>query len=186
MPDRRIPLVLGCLLLCAAAPVLGGAREDVIAASRKMLALKTYHVTLTGTGMTTEADFVAPDRYRLTMPAGTQTIIGDTMYLSMQGRSMKVPLRKGVLTQWRDPMQLRGNEAKLSATALGSETVDGKPARKYAVRNADHPELRITLWIGAGGMPLRIDSESGAGAAGRTTLRYSRFDDPTLRIDAPK
>ncbi len=180
----------GLLLALLAGNALAGAKEDVIAASHKVLALKSYHVTMSQVGkggMRTETDFVAPDRYRMTMPMGTQTIIGDTMFMSMQGRTMKLPLQKGLVAQWRDPAGVRENEAKLSATALGSETVDGKPAKKYAVRNADHPDLRITMWIGASGFPVRIDTQGkGTGpASATTTLRYSRFNDPTIRIAAP-
>ncbi len=189
LPHSRIAWT--CLLLALlAGDALAGAKEDVIAASRKVLALKSYHVTMSHLGkggMSTETDFVAPDRYRMKMPMGTQIIVGDTMYLAMEGRTMKVPLQKGMLTQWRDPAGVRENEAKLSASALGSESVDGKPAKKYAMRNADHPDLRITMWIGSNGLPIRIDTEGkGAGAASaRTTLRYSRFNDPSIRIEVP-
>ena len=34
--------------------------------------------------MTMEMDFVAPDRYRMKAPMGTQYVIGDTMYMTME------------------------------------------------------------------------------------------------------
>lgn len=192
MPRPHMRAAWTCLLLALlAGDALAGARDEVIAASQKLLALKTYHVTMTHAGKgpaTTEADFVAPDRYRLQMPTGTQVIVGDTMYLSIEGRTMKVPLQKGMLTQWRDPMNLRANAARMTATALGSEPVDDRPAKKYAIANADAPDMDTTMWVGGNGLPVKIVTRrKGSGpAAGTTTLRYSRFDDPAIRIATPK
>lgn len=186
----RLALMLCPVLLMAlAGPVVAGAKEEVIAAGRKMLALRSYHVTMTHGGpraMTSEVDFVAPDRYRMKMPMGTQTIIGDTITMQIDGRTMRMPMRKGMVSQWRDPANLARNEAKLQVTALGSEPVEGKPARKYRIASADTPGTVSTMWVGADGYPLRIvvDGKSKDGA-GTTTIRYSRFNDPTIQIAAP-
>ena len=43
-----------------------------------------------------------------------------------------------------------------------------------------------TIWVGTDGYPLRIDVKGDAGGgATSTTIRYSRFNDPSIRIDPP-
>lgn len=177
----------------AALDPLADPRAEVEASMRKFIAAGSYHASMHVDGgadgsMTSELDFVAPDRYRLTMPRlGTQVIIGDTMYMAMQGRAMKVPLPEGTLGQWRDPARLEENRAETSVRALGREAVDGRPARKYAVHHARPEPVDVTMWIGDDDLPLQIrvaGTSQGHGAT--TTIRYSRFDDPTIRITPPQ
>lgn len=179
---------LAAALLLAAGPALADAREEVLAAAAKFMALKTYHVTITPEGKTQmkmEADFVAPDRFRMKMPMGTQYIIGDTIYMTVDGRTMKLPMQANMVNQWRDPARLRADQAKMTATALGPGTVDGKPAQKYRMTHADSPGTTSTMWVGANGYPLQIVVE-GKSKTGETTIRYSRLNDPSIRIDPPK
>lgn len=178
------------LLLGACGAVHAGAKDDVGAAMQKFAAARSYHATMTttsGQAMTMELDFVAPDRYRIKMPMGTQVIIGGTMYMNMQGRTMKLPMPKDTLSQWRDPGKLREAQAQATVTALGPGMVDGKPASKYRIVSAQSPDTASVMWIGAGGWPLKIDVEGKSGGkAYSASLRYSRFNDPTIRIDAPQ
>lgn len=130
-------------------------------------------------------EYVAPDRYRLQLPIGTQVIVGDTLYLQGPNGSQRVPLPPGLLTQWRDPLQLQPGE-RLQVEDLGPATVDGAAAHQYRVRHRDAARPPMLFWVGAGGWPLRIE-QAGRDARGdyRVVLAYSRFDDPALRIDPP-
>lgn len=131
-------------------------------------------------------EYVAPDRYRLQLPMGTQVVIGDTLYLQAEGRSERVPLPAGLLAQWRDPLQLQAGEA-LQVEDLGADPLDGQPAHLYRVIHPDPARPAMRLWIDADGRPRRIE-QSGRDAGGadyRLQIDYSRFDDPALRIDAP-
>ena len=114
---------------------------------------------------------------------GVQVIIGDTMYLDINGRAMQVPLPEGTITQWRDPAKLADAQTEMQVDAQGSDAVDGQPAKKYLVRVAKPKPAEITLWIGDGGLPLQIVSHNPLGQA---TIRYSRFDDPAIVIEPPK
>lgn len=192
MPSVR-PSSLGVLLLAlAAGPARADARDEVMAATAKFMAARSYQVTMTMAGAqnaqktTSRIDFVAPDRYRMQMPMGTQYIIGDTMIMNMQGRTMRVPMGKGTMTQWRDPASVTKNAEKLAVTALGVETLEGKPARKYRMLNRDEPGTESVMWIGGNGYPLQIVVNGKAmGRASTTTIRYSRFNDPTIRVEPP-
>lgn len=186
------PLLRGCLLasaLLAGSHAFAGPKEEVKAALDKFIAAKSYRATMTHSGaqaMMIQTDFVAPDRYRMQLPMGTQYIIGDTMVMNIGGRSMKVPLGKGTLTQWRDPGNLAKSQATLTVTALGSELLDGKPAKKYRMVNTQPQRSESTMWIGGNGYPLQITVDGRAGGTQTTTLRYSRFNDPTIRVEPPK
>ena len=172
----------------AAVPALD-ARGEVAAAMRKFRDLRRYHAAMHLEGgprgpIDNAVDFVAPDRYRMEAAGrGAQVIIGDTMYLDINGRAMQVPLPEGTITQWRDPAKLADAQTEMQVDAQGSDAVDGQPAKKYLVRVAKPKPAEITLWIGDGGLPLQIVSHNPLGQA---TIRYSRFDDPALAIEAPK
>ncbi|MGI8560926.1 MAG: hypothetical protein ACR2J7_05735 [Luteimonas sp.] len=187
--SSRPSVLVAAVLLSAACIAQAGPREDVKAAMQKFISTRSYHVTMSTSGpqsMVTEADFVAPDRYRLQTPAGTQVIIGDTMHMSMQGRSMQVPMPKGTLAQWRDPGNLRKYEATMAVEALGADLVAGKPAKKYRVSNTQPQPSTTTMWVGPDGYPLQIRATSTTQDKPVTvTIRYSRFNDPTLKIAAP-
>ncbi len=164
--------------------------DEVKASMDKFLAAKSFHATMKMEGaqlMTTEMDFVAPDRYRMKMPVGTQVIIGDTMYMQTQGRTMKVPLPQGTLSQWRDPLKIEENKAGMSVEAQGSDSVDGESAKKYLVRHTQPEPSEFTFWIGDDDLPLQLlHSGQAQGKAYTMTIRYSRFDDPGIVIDAPQ
>lgn len=169
------------------------AREAVIASMHKLMNASSYHVSMQMSGgpnamMSNELDFVAPDRFRVEMAGvGTQTIVGDTMYMSMQGRSMKMPMPKDTTKQWRDPGNFKEAEAGMTAERMGSESVDGISAQKFTVRQTVPTDTDYTLWIGTDGMPLQMLIKTDInGVAGTMTMRYSRINDPTLTIDAPK
>ena len=155
----------------------------------KFLAARSFHATLHMQGaqtMTNAMDFVASDRYRMQMPVGTQVIIGDTMYMQAQGRQMQVPLPAGSISQWRDPLKLQENKEGLSVEAQGSETIDGQTARKYLVRNTLPESTEFTYWIGDNGLPLQLQhTGESQGKPYSMILRYSRLDDPAIRIDVP-
>jgi hypothetical protein len=169
--------------------VLPDAKGQVVDAMRKFAGVRSYHASMRLEGgprgpMTNELDFVAPDRYRMEMAGrGSQVIIGNTMYLDIDGRSMQVPLPEGTITQWRDPARLADAEANMTVDDQGSDSVDGQSATKYVVHVAKPKPGEITMWIGDGGLPLQIVSHNPMGQA---TIRYSRFDDPALSIEAPK
>ena len=168
-------------------------REEAIAALRKFAQMRSYHADMHVVWPNGEAarkvDFVAPDRMRLDMgDAGIQTVVGDAMYMTVRGHSKKIPLPAGTLAQWRDPGNLEAGDAGISVEAQGVADLDGIAARKYSVRYTAPRPIELTLWVGSGGLPLQMQVTGGETAQFRTTttIRYTRHDDPTIRIDAPK
>ena len=184
----RLTVSTSLLLLIGSAHA--GAKDDIKAAIGKFASARSYHVTMTHGGKqatSTEVDFVAPDRLRMKMPMGTQIIIGDTMYMDMQGRTMKVPMPKGTLTQWRDPANIAKYETTITVKALGADMLNGKLTKKYLVSNTQPEPNTSTMWVGGDGYPLQIKVDSKVqGQPVSTMIRYSRFNDPTIRVAPPK
>ena len=181
----------GSLAKAAAEPSpLGSPLEEVEASTALFLKARSYHAVMStegAQGMNNEIDFVAPDRFRMKMPMGTQVIIGDTMYMQVDGRSMKMPMPKGTLTRMRDPLRSKQTREDMSVEGLGSDRVDGQSTKKYRVRHSKPAPGEFTLWIGSNGLPLQFVQQGEAqGKPYTMTMRYSRFNDPTITIDAPQ
>lgn len=156
--------------------------------------IRSYHATMQveaqGTTMLTELDFVAPDRFRMTMPGGigTQTIIGDTMYMQAGGRVTSTKVPAGMLDKWRNPGNVHDAYDETVVRALGPAMLDGEPVRKFLLQQplADTP-ADITMWIGAEGLPLQVQAVvTEPGKAGSSLIRYSRYNDPSIRITPPQ
>ncbi|MCZ7844227.1 hypothetical protein [Stenotrophomonas maltophilia] len=187
---RRLPALslLACLLLaaCDRAPAPA---QAVLGASQRFAALRSFHAELEVLGapqrVRSAMDFVAPDRFRVETPAGPQTIIGDTLFLQADGAIRQVPAPPGLLEQWRNPLPADALPADLKAEDLGSQALDGVETRHYRLRGSQ-PGERLEYWVDAQGLPRQIvRSGSSNGRSFQLRLRYSRFNDPALRVDLP-
>lgn len=164
-------------------------RDTVIASMRRMVDAHSYHADMHFEGgkagtRDSALDFVAPDRFRMTMTGmGTQYIIGNTMYLDMGGHRMQVPAPAATMQQWRDPAKLGEIETTMTVEDQGSDRVGGASAHKYLVRNTQPRPMEMTLWLDDAGLPLQLATHT---AMGDVTTRYSRFNDPALTVEAPK
>lgn len=200
---RRLSVLplLACLLLvaCDRAPPPDGSAaplpvpaadpaQAVLAASQRFAALRSFHAELDVLGaaqpVRAAMDFVAPDHFRVQTPAGPQVIIGDTMFLQADDAIRQVPTPPGLLEQWRNPLPADVPAPALQAEDLGSQALDGVPTRHYRLRGAGGE--RLEYWVDAQGLPRQIvRSGSNNGKAYQLRLRYSRFNDPDVRIERP-
>ncbi|MDQ7297482.1 hypothetical protein [Stenotrophomonas sp. Sm2017] len=163
--------------------------QAVLGASQRFAALRSFHAELEVLGapqpVRSAMDFVAPDRFRVETPAGPQTIIGDTMFLQVDGAIRQVPTPPGLLEQWRNPLPADALSADLKAEDLGSQSLDGVQTRHYRLRGTQ-PGERLEYWVDAQGLPRQIvRSGSSNGRSFQLRLRYSRFNDPEVRVDLP-
>lgn len=197
---RRALPFLACLLLaaCQAAPdpstptaaAAATPAQQVTASMEAFQKARSFHAVMSLEGArqtTSELDFVAPDRYRMQMPIGTQVIIGDVLYLQSQGRTQKMQLPEGTVAQWRDPMQLKAGHASLQVQAQGASQINGVATRQFLVRNgpAEQP-VQFFYWIGPDGLPVQLRHQGvSQGQPYTMTVRYSRFNDPAIVIDTP-
>lgn len=171
----------------AAAPSSASPRDDVINATNRLAEARSYVVHIdaaqaAGAGQI-EMQYVAPDRYRMMIPgAPAQTIIGNTAYMEMGGRTMRVPLPAGTLDEMRSQARIREAHDNARIEAAGSEVLDGTPADRYRIVHPDQSGTLVTLWVGKDGLPLQMHVD---GPDGDATMRYSRINDPALVIATP-
>jgi outer membrane lipoprotein-sorting protein len=182
--------------LALAGPVRADDRQDLHQAYRKMMSLTRFKATMVElpsgkTVMTME--YQAPDRYRMSMPGQPpQLIIGDTMVMTMNGQTMRVPMPKGSLPKMRNEDALREIEKGSLVTSEGMGAVGGQPARIYRHTTQVNGKPGQTLvWVGvASGLPLQVETRGAGsknGVRGKDVrLLYSDFNSPKIRIDAPK
>jgi outer membrane lipoprotein-sorting protein len=189
-PVSRLIWLLVPLSLLTTVGAWAGPKEDMKAMSLKFLALRSYHVSMENSDKRMpkmETDFVAPDRYRMNMPMGTQIVIGDTMYMNINGRTMRVPMPKGTTTQWRETDRAFREIDKMQIEALGMEAVNGKPTKKYRMRQEGKTPTSSLIWVSPNGYPAKMQTTGSTGKGASTmTVHYSRFNDPTIKIDPPK
>ena len=192
---------LACLLLAACSPssppasappaaATGTPLERVTASMQAFQDARSFHAEmhLQGARETRDTlDFVAPDRYRLQMPIGTQVIVGNVLYLQSQGRTEKLKLPEGMVAQWRDPMRVHESRGQLRVREAGVSQIDGVQARQYEVTNGPaRAPVQFTYWIGPDGLPLQLRHSGLSQQQPYTmTVRYSRFNDPSIVIDTP-
>ncbi len=190
----KIPKMLAALALGLACSAAGAAPKDELhAAFAKFLQAKSFRASVTDVkngGVVSTMEFVAPDRYRIKPAKGPQSlVVGDTMYLDMNGKLIPMPV-PGIgekVAQYRNKDFLAEVESGMTVQALGDETVDGEPAKVYAYTVTKPLKSDAKTWISQkSGLPIQIESTgSFMGHTATTRVRYSGFDDPSIRIDAP-
>jgi hypothetical protein len=191
---RLTPSMLSCVLLSLSCGVAHAAPKDELHdAFVKFLQAKSFRATITDLKkgeLVSNMEFVAPDRYRMTVAGGTtQVIVGDAMYMDMNGQMMRVPV-PGVAkltAQYRNEAFLRQVEGGMSVQALPDEVVDGEPAKVFAYTVTEPVKADAKTWISrSSGLPIQTESSgSYMGMKSTTRVRYGSFDDPSIRIDAP-
>ena len=93
----------------------------------------------------------------------------------------------GQMSQFRDSSRFAEHRETMTVEALGNEPVDGRSTSKYVMRNTQPEPSESTLWIGDDGYPVQVIVNGQAGGKPtQTMIRYSRFNDPTIRIDPPQ
>lgn len=183
-----IALGLASTITLAATP-----KEDLHEAFVKFLKVHSFDASLTDLKkgeQTATMSFVAPDRYRIRMAAGTtQLIIGSTLYMDINGKMMRLPVPgvEKMIGQYRNEEFLREMEGGISVQALPDETIDGQPTKVYAYTISKPLKAEAKTWISTKtGLPLQTESTgSYMGKTSTTRVRYSHYNDPSITIDLP-
>jgi outer membrane lipoprotein-sorting protein len=178
-------------LTCAAANA--APKDELHEAFGKFLKAHSFRATVTDMKNGTEVssmEFVAPDRYRMKRSAGQQNlIIGDDMYMEMNGKLTKLPVPGvGQMTQqFRSERFLHDVEGDMAVTALPDDSVDGEPAKVYGYALTKPVKSDAKAWVSKkSGLVIQIESTgSFMGHTSTTRVRYSNFDDASIKIDEP-
>ena len=187
------PALAFALALAVVAPAHAGPKEDLHNAFTKFLAQTSFRGTMASTMdgkvITSTVEFVAPDSYRV-ISAGRppSLIINGTMYIDVNGTSMKIPMGKDLIAQYRNASVLAEIEKGMKIDDLGMDIAAGQPAHKYRYTVTQPHAATSVIWISSkSGLPVQIQTAGKAmGKTVDTTIKYDRFSDPTIKISAPK
>ncbi len=160
---------------------------------QKFAALRSFHADMElrklHSLVTTDLaiDFVAPDRFRETMPRNViVTVIGSQVFMNVGGRVMTMP--SGMPSPIESQLQnirtlgLRGNfDNNIVVETMGEQMLDGQPTHRYHLRWTTLPNYLVDLWIGANELPVQSVITT---TASTITIRYSGFNAATV-IDTP-
>ncbi len=156
---------------------------DLQTAQKTWAALKSWHaVEHLSNGTIVTVDFVAPDRYRVTLPQMTEVLIGSDVYMVRDGKTMPMPPMMGgraqsMLQSYRfAPLQ---DVIKSSIKDLGMETIDNQPTHAYSFSSTDGDSVKLNL--GSDHLPVQSVSQTPKGSV---TIVYSGYNSP-ITIDAP-
>ena len=185
---------LAILVLALASPLACAAPKDELHdAFTKFLQAHSFRATATdmkkGEQIST-MEFVAPDRYRVQPARGPQSVIvGDTMYMDMNGKltPMPVPGVGKMVAQYRNQDFLHEVESGMTVQSAGDDTVDGEAAKVYTYTVTKPVKSDAKTWISAKtGLPIQTESTGTfMGHTSTTRIRYSGFNDPSIKIDVP-
>ena len=211
MPRRLFTSLALLPLLLALAPAAAradDARDELFKAWQAFLAVESFRaeiILIEPNRLVTQLEFQAPDRYRVSIPDGpTTVVIGDSGYMQIGGRTMKLPMAMDSLTsQYRDEAFLRKLQEGMVVEDLGEDSLDGEPVRKYRYVQAVAPpstlpgapaaaagggEATTVAWVSAKtGLILKLDVTSQQGdQPTRSEIRYSDFNSSAIRILPPE
>jgi hypothetical protein len=171
-----------------AAPPSGDPRADVIAASKKFIALPKFSAKMDGMGKTelhTTLDYQAPDRYHMLNLSNSQQqmnefiIIGKDMYMQFGGRWQKMPGAVGAsMPNLRKMFDEEGLKRLQDVEYIGDDTLDGRPAHIYSYHSTQTDStvpnpFTSKIWIGADdGLPQKIEVTYDGGDLKTMTIAY--------------
>ena len=187
------PRALAALLALSFAGVAcADARQELHAAFARNIALKSFKgtmVDLSSNKTVSVVEFQAPDRFRVT-PTGapSSVIIGDTMYMHLDGRTMKVPMPKGTFAKYRNQDAMKELEKGTTVESRGMGRVGAQPARTYRfLSTKDKDQYSSTVWVGvASGQVLQLETAGkSAGKPFSMRMLYTDFNNPAIKINAP-
>jgi outer membrane lipoprotein-sorting protein len=172
----------GLLALAFAGQAAADARADLHAAFQKNLSAKTYRATMTdlATGkQVSTVEFQAPDRYRIQVSGGPTSVIANgSMYMQVNGQSMKVPLPAGTLEKFRSDAAWKQMEKDTLIRESAPGTVGAEPARKFHwITSGAHPSTG-DAWVGIkSGYVLQVETTDAAGSRkGAVRVHYGDFN----------
>lgn len=200
---KKLPVIL--LLLCAVSlacklsslmPGGGGEggggsssggsdpKADIVEASRKFIALKSFSAKMEGVGQTeikSQVDFIAPDKFHVSYLGGTGAgmeliYIGSDSYMKTGGKWSKMPGDAKSIPNLRDSFTEEGLKTLTDVKFEGDDSVDSKPALVYSYKNVtpvgNYPFTSKTWVNKSTGLPMKIYVEYSNGVLKHMTVNY--------------
>ena len=214
-PVRFLQFAALCLLLAACATVQQtetiGPNDPAALAAIRAAYVKAGEQRSFRARMVSESDgklsegtiqFAAPGSMHMIMKTQNmeQIVVGGAHYIKSDGKWSRLPFTTGnLMEQFRkDPATLAAFERTISgAQVVGPDTVGGQRATAYRYYQAGSVAGGLAssagwvkLWVGANGLPLKVESDAAArvlgfgGGRSKTTIFYDDYGS-AVRIVAP-
>jgi len=171
-------------MLCAggSAFAAGDNYDTLVRSARAFERMHSLHMHREG-GTTTDVDYVAPDRYRLTYNGVEIIWIGKTQYIraengtwSVQITGSEPPFERSVIEDAIGALQ------KADIKDLGEAKLGNVAMRRYEITTPE--KATSTVWIGqSDGLTYRIENRRPDGTFDSAYV-YSQFNAP-MKIDPP-
>jgi hypothetical protein len=177
-------------------------RAAYVKASEQKSFRARMHTESDGKVSESTVEFAAPGSMRMVMKGAQnmeQIVVGGGHYMKSDGKWTRLPYATGhMMEQFRkDPATLAAFERTVSgAHVLGPDPVGNQRATAYRYYQAGSiagglasSAGWVKLWVGANGLPLKIESEGtgrmlGFSSKSKTTIYYEDYGAP-VRIVAP-
>ncbi len=180
-------------MLIVAFPALAAPKDEVHKVFVNFLAKTSFKAEINSTlgkyKSKSVVEFQAPDRYRITTDGRpANLVIGGSMYMTLDGRLMKIPMPglQAMLAQYRNPSVLKELEASTMVESLGTETVNSQLAKKYRYTTSQPQVSSNVLWVAANGDIIQLENSGTMGKKPFFTLiHYSQFNSTAIKISAP-
>lgn len=186
-------LVLSTVDIRAATPTVKGdaqAAREMQAAFQKFMAAKTFRSRISGSGSggaITTTDYVAPDRFHLTIAQGTNRtemyLIGRQIWIRSADGCSKLPAAVPFMNP-KEIMEHGAADTIITVSRTGPATIEGTATQSYAlVVESKGTTAREKLYVANDtGFPRRIEVESPRGSV---VIDYSDFNAPITINDPP-
>ncbi len=181
----------GLLALAFAGHAAADARSELHAAFQKNLAAKTYRATMTDLATNQQVstvEFQAPDRYRISAAGMKSVIANGNMYMTVDGKAMKVPLQPGMLEKFRSDAAWKQMEKETLISNAGAGAIDGDLVLKYHwITSGKHPSTG-DVWVSKkSGYVVQVETSEAKGSKrGAVRVRYSDFNSAAIKVTPPK
>jgi hypothetical protein len=213
-PTKRLFLLAASLLVAACATVQQtenvGPNDPAALAAIRAAYMKVAEQRSFRARMVTESDgkvhesmmeYAAPGRMHMVMKTENMEhiVIDGVHYMKSDGKWTRLPIASAAWIEQvrKDPETLAALERTVSgAQRVGPDAVNGHPAIAYRYYQAAKVAGGLAsstgwvkFWIGANGLPLKVESDSNAsvlgfGSHGKTTVYYQDYG-ANIRITAP-
>ncbi len=198
---RSVWIMLAVLLLLAlsaadsrgAVPAMKGdpqGVQEVQAALQKFSAARTWRTRISGGGSggaITTTEYVAPDRFHLTITQGTERtemfLIGRQFWMRTATGCNKPPFAVPIMNP-KEMMEHSSADTIITVSRTGPVTVEGTATQSYAlVVESKGDTTREKLFVAnETGFPRRIEVESSRGPV---VIDYADFNAPITINDPP-
>ena len=170
-------------------------RADVVAASKKLIDLKSFSAKMEGMGQTEikqQVDFVAPDRYHVMYQGGNAAgmeliYIGSDSYMKTGGKWTKTPGNGAAIPNLRDSFTEEGLKTLSDVKYEGEDSANGKACLVYTYKNqtpvGGYP-FSCKMWVAKdSGVPAKIVADYSNGVLKQMTVNYDT--ESPVTIEAP-